>query len=69
MKAPYWVKLERIGTTVNAYESADGITWTLVGSDTVAMDAAVYIGLAVTSHTSLATSTAVFDNVSVTTPF
>ena len=25
-KAPWWVKLERIGDTFNAYESADGAT-------------------------------------------
>src|SRR4029079_6469197 len=45
--APNWVKLERLGTTINAYASADGTTWTLVGSDTISMTASVYVGLAV----------------------
>ena len=33
--APYWVKLTRAGTTVKAYQSADGVTWSLVGADTI----------------------------------
>jgi regulation of enolase protein 1 (concanavalin A-like superfamily) len=63
--APYWVKLERIGNTFNAYSSADGTTWTLVGSDTIAMAANVYVGLAVSSHTTATAATATFDHVSV----
>ncbi|HMD36556.1 MAG TPA: hypothetical protein VKH42_16400, partial [Vicinamibacterales bacterium] len=63
--APYWGKLERIGNTFNAYSSPDGTTWTLVGSDTIAMGANVYVGLAVSSHTTTATATATFDHVSV----
>jgi phosphatidylserine/phosphatidylglycerophosphate/cardiolipin synthase-like enzyme len=63
-KAPYWVKLERVGNTFNAYQSADGASWTLVGSDTIPMAATVYIGLATSSHTTMATTTAAFDFVS-----
>ncbi|MCU1382881.1 MAG: hypothetical protein JWL71_1578 [Acidobacteria bacterium] len=62
--APYWVKLERIGDTFNAYQSTDGATWTLVGSDTIAMGPTVYIGLAAVSHNVMATTTANFDFVS-----
>ena len=61
--APAWVKLERIGDTFNAYSSADGVTWVLVGSDTIPMDPTVYVGLAVSSHTTTATATAIFDQV------
>ena len=61
--APNWVKLERLGTTINAYASSDGTTWTLVGSDTIGMTASVYVGLAVSSHTTTAAQ-ATFDNVS-----
>jgi regulation of enolase protein 1 (concanavalin A-like superfamily) len=64
--APAWVKLERLGTTINAYASADGATWTLVGSDTISMTATVYVGLAVSSHTTATAAQATFDNV--TTP-
>jgi hypothetical protein len=63
VKAPYWVKLERIGSTFNAYQSPDGVDWTLVSSETIEMAPTVYVGLAVTSHNQLATTTAVFDNV------
>jgi hypothetical protein len=63
VKAAYWVKLERIGDTFNAYQSPDGVTWTLVGSDTIAMTSTVYVGIAVTSHNQLATTTGVFDSV------
>ncbi|HZP48138.1 MAG TPA: phospholipase D-like domain-containing protein [Vicinamibacterales bacterium] len=62
--APYWVKLERIGNTFNAYSSPDGAAWTLVGSDTIAMGPTVSVGLAVSSHVSGALATATFDNVS-----
>jgi hypothetical protein len=64
--APYWVKLERIGNTFNAYSSPDGTTWTLVGTDTIPMATTVYVGLAVSSHVSGTLATATFDNV--TTP-
>jgi regulation of enolase protein 1 (concanavalin A-like superfamily) len=60
--APYWVKVERVGSTINAYTSADGSAWTLVGSDTIPMASTVYVGLAVSSHTT-STATATFDNV------
>jgi hypothetical protein len=61
--APRWVKLQRNGNLFSAYESADGVNWTLVGTDTIAMGATVYIGLAVTSHTTGAAATCTFDNV------
>lgn len=64
--APYWVKLERTGDVLNAYQSPDGVTWTLVGTDTIPMGTTVYVGLGVSSHSSTATATATFDNVTVT---
>jgi len=63
---PRWVKLTRAADMLFAYQSPDGSNWTLVGSDTVAMGATVYAGLAVTSHNNGALATATFDNVSVT---
>jgi regulation of enolase protein 1 (concanavalin A-like superfamily) len=61
---PYWIKLERSGSVFNSYMSADGAAWTLVGSQTIAMSATVYVGLAVTSHTTATVATARFDGVS-----
>lgn len=62
-QAPYWVRLERSGNTLRAYQSVDGSTWTLVGSDAISMAADVYIGLAVTSHNATVLNTSTFDNV------
>jgi len=64
--APVWVSLARSGSTFTAQMSSDGSTWTPLGSISIPMRANVYIGLAVTAHTNLAQTTAVFDPVSVT---
>ena len=64
---PGWVRLVRSGNTFSGYESTDGATWTLVGTETIDMAAGVYVGLAVTSHNTTMTSTATFTNVAVTT--
>jgi phosphatidylserine/phosphatidylglycerophosphate/cardiolipin synthase-like enzyme len=63
--APRWVKLVRAGNVISGYESADGVNWTLVGSDTFVMGPDVLIGLAVSSHVIGTNATATFDNVSI----
>lgn len=62
---PQWVKLERtIGGLVRAYYSADGTTWTTLGtSSTITMNAPLYIGLAVSSHNAGVACQARFSNV------
>jgi hypothetical protein len=35
--APLWVRLARSGSTVTASTSADGTSWTTIGSDTIAL--------------------------------
>jgi hypothetical protein len=63
--APQWVKLERtIAGFIRAYYSADGSTWTQLGSQTVTMSTPMYIGLALTSHNSGVACEAKFSNVS-----
>jgi regulation of enolase protein 1 (concanavalin A-like superfamily) len=64
-QAPRWVKLTRAGNLFSAYESADGLTWTLVGTDTIPMANTVYVGLAVTSHTTSAAATCTFDGFTI----
>ena len=61
--APYWVKLVRSGNTFTGYASADGVTWTQVGSTSVVMGSLVYVGLAVTSHDVGSLSKAIFEGV------
>ena len=70
--APYWVKLTRTGDVLKAETSADGKTWTIVGTDpalssaTVTMTGNLYIGLCVTSHNTnpRIVTTGVFSNIS-----
>jgi hypothetical protein len=64
--APQWVKVERtISGTLTASYSANGTTWTPIGTpQNIQMSANVYIGLALTSHDETLTCQAVFSNVS-----
>ncbi len=71
--APYWVKLVRQGNLFTAYHSEDGVNWVLqaessetTNPETVSMSANVYIGLALTSHSSGVTTEAVFSDVQTT---
>ena len=65
--APYWVRLERRGTTLTASQSADGTAWTPIGTMTVSAST-IYVGLAEASADAAQLATGVFDNVLVTTP-
>lgn len=65
LTAPYWVRLVRNGNTFTGFRSADGVNWTHQGSSTIAMASTVYAGLAVTSHDSSTSCTAVFENVTI----
>ena len=66
--APYWVRLVRSGNTFTGYSSADGVTWTQVGSINLTMASSATAGLAVTAHNNSVLNTATFDSVSSTTP-
>jgi len=66
--APGWVRLVRAGNVFTAYHSTNGSTWSLVGSDTIAMSSTVYVGLAVSSRVTTATAASTFTNVTVSTP-
>jgi regulation of enolase protein 1 (concanavalin A-like superfamily) len=62
---PYWLRMVRAGNLFTAYRSADGITWTLVGSATVAMPSSILVGMAVTSVNNAQLATDTFNYVSV----
>jgi hypothetical protein len=65
--APYWVKIERdLAGNFTGSVSADGSTWTMVGTETIQMSANAYIGLALTAHDAALTCQAVFSNVTTT---
>src|SRR5262249_32046396 len=66
VQAPYWWKLVRVGNVFTAYGSADGISWSQVGSpQTITMGTTAYAGLAVTSSSSTTNTSVTFDNVTV----
>ncbi|MGC4016590.1 MAG: Calx-beta domain-containing protein [Luteolibacter sp.] len=66
--APYWVRMTRTGSTLAAYRSSDGTTWTQQGTtQTVGMGNTAFVGLCLGSNNSAASQvTATFDNVTVT---
>jgi glucose/arabinose dehydrogenase len=61
---PRWVRLKRAGTTLTAYSSTDGSSWSQLGSSSISFPTDVYIGLAVSSHADGTVCTGKFDNVS-----
>jgi alpha-L-fucosidase len=63
LAVPYWVRVTRSGNTFASFVSPDGVNWTPSGSTTVAMNANVYVGLAVCSHVDGTLCQAQFDNV------
>ncbi|WP_165368266.1 putative Ig domain-containing protein [Phytoactinopolyspora endophytica] len=70
MRRPYWVRLERSGTTFTGWISPDGEQWTEVGSSELDLGGELYVGLAACSVLGVQedyaeTTTAAFDNVSV----
>ena len=62
---PIWLKLVRVGDTVYAYRSPNGIGWYPAGAQTLSLPATVKVGLAVTSHDNATLATATFDNVAL----
>jgi subtilisin family serine protease len=63
---PAWLMLVRAGSTVTGYASADGTSWTTVGTTSVTMSSMALVGLIVTSHDTARTNTSMFDSVAVT---
>ena len=66
--APEWVRLVRSGSTFTGFASADGVTFTQVGTINVTMASSALEGLSVCAHNNTALNTSTFDNVAVTTP-
>lgn len=67
VRAPYWVRLTRTGDVFKAEHSADGVTWTLLGTEqTISMTGSIYIGLCLTSHNTAVPTTAEYSGVATT---
>jgi fibronectin type 3 domain-containing protein/regulation of enolase protein 1 (concanavalin A-like superfamily) len=64
-----WLRITRYGNVFTAYTSADGSTWTQVGSPvTLALQQSVQVGMAMSSGSSTALETARFTSASIATP-
>jgi len=55
-----WLRLQRVGGTINAYGGFDGQLWTLLGSVTTTLSNQVFLGFAAASHTNGVLTTARF---------
>ncbi len=64
--APYWVRVQRSGSTFTTSISSNGTSWTTVGSATISMGTSVYIGLGVTSQSDGTLNESTVDNVTAT---
>ena len=63
---PKYLKVQRTGNSFSAYYSANGTSWTQIGTaQTIAMATAAKAGLAVTSHAQGTLNTSTFNNVTV----
>lgn len=65
--APLWLRAVRVGTLITTYWSANGTSWSEIGSDNVALGSSAYVGIAVTSRQRSTRTTAVVSDVRVTT--
>lgn len=61
--APYWLKMQRIGSRVTAFDSPDGVNWTALAEVEIPMNADVHAGLGVTSGSTSEVATATFSEL------
>ena len=62
---PFWVRMTRTNNIFTAYQSANGTSWSQVGTpQAIAMSNVFYVGLAVCAHDNSTLAKATFDNVS-----
>ncbi|MEP7093783.1 MAG: putative Ig domain-containing protein, partial [Flavobacterium sp.] len=64
-KAPWWLKIERVGTRIFTYHSQDGVHWTNIGCaySATGFPNDLYAGFYTVSNNSSAQNTAIFSNV------
>jgi hypothetical protein len=60
-----WIRLKRVANEFTGYTSSDGKTWKIYTTFDMELNQKIYLGLAVTSHNTRKTATAVFTNISV----
>ncbi|MDB5049113.1 MAG: hypothetical protein JWO30_2184 [Fibrobacteres bacterium] len=60
---PKWLRIARVGSQITGYVSDNGAAWTQIGTQSIAMTANAFVGLAVTSHNNAALCAATLQNV------
>ena len=65
---PVWLKLDRSGNTFTAAYSADGATWTVQGTETIAMNASIQVGVAYANRSASTWAFGVGDQLKLVTP-
>jgi regulation of enolase protein 1 (concanavalin A-like superfamily) len=68
MSPGVWLKLEKRGSTINTYQSANGTSWTLVASRTLTLPSTFYVGAALVSREPSNVATFNYSNLSVSSP-
>jgi regulation of enolase protein 1 (concanavalin A-like superfamily) len=63
--APVWLRLDRRSSTVTAYRSTDGVTWTSMARVKVPLNSGAVVGLAVASHSASASVAASLSEVAL----
>ena len=63
-----WIRLKRAGNNFTGFYSADGKTWKAFASFTTEISKKLYLGLAVTSHNTKESATAVFTDITFIKP-
>ncbi len=63
--APYWLEISRSGNIFTSSASTDGVTWTVLGTQTITMPTTVYMGLAADSNNGSLLNVSTFDNISM----
>jgi regulation of enolase protein 1 (concanavalin A-like superfamily) len=58
-----WIRLKRTGNEFTGFSSPDGKSWKAFAIFTMELSKKVYLGLAVTSHNTKESATAVFRNI------
>ncbi len=61
--APYWLKMQRIGNRVTAFDSPDGVNWTALAEVEIPMNADAHVGIGVTSGSTSEVATATFSGL------
>jgi hypothetical protein len=66
-RAPQWLKLVRKGDTITAFNSAEKQDWKQVGTQRLSgLPGSIYLGLAISAHSSSGSATAKVDSLTVT---